>query len=76
MDLTRQELEEWKRNPVTQRVLSLLDDEATRLGTAMLAGATLEKQPAVRGGTSWTVGALYGLGFINTIETEGEGDDK
>jgi len=49
-------------------VLALLDEEATRLAQDLLGGATLERQPAVRGGTSWTVGALYGLGYINTIE--------
>ena len=67
-DLTRQEFQEWKRDPITQRVLALLDEEATRLAQDLLGGATLERQPAVRGGTSWTVGALYGLGYINTIE--------
>jgi len=49
-------------------VLELLDEEASRLASELLAGNTLDKQPAVRGGTSWTVGALYGLGFINTVE--------
>ncbi len=68
--LSKEELGEWKRNPITRAVLEQLDEEATRIASEHCGGATLTRQGV--GGCEWSVGALYGIGFINTIE----GDEK
>ena len=41
-----------------------------------MSGATQNIDPAKAEGTPWTIGALYGLGFINTIEIEEQDDEQ